>query len=406
MSWGKNGNQAVGNYLSFTAYTIGQTHGAGAVRQRVRDDGPSRRRPIRTSSGRRRPRPTSGWTSRFWSDRITGSLDYYTKETTTCSSASRRRRGPNLSNFITTNSATVRNRGFELGLNARLFDGGDRGFTWTGNLNVANNKNELLSINRAGVSSILTGGISGGVGSLHSGLQPGKPMNSFFVYEHKLENGKPVYRDVNGDGQINEVDLYVDRNGDGIVNQSDRRAYESPQPEVDPRAHVEHGVGRVRRELHAARAPRQLRLQQRRVELRALRRPGEPNGPANLHASVLETGFRTAQYLSDAYVEDASFLRMDNITVGYTFARVGALREPRLFAHDPERVHVDRLQRRRPDGRRQWHRQQHLPALAHVHWPALTVRLLAEDSDHVPQAHHAASGRRPADRGPRCRART
>jgi iron complex outermembrane receptor protein len=41
--------------------------------------------------------------------------------------------------------------------------------------------------------------------------------------------------------------------------------------------------------------------------------------PYNLHTSVLETGFGEPQYLSDYYVEDASFLRLDNITLGYTF---------------------------------------------------------------------------------------
>jgi len=41
--------------------------------------------------------------------------------------------------------------------------------------------------------------------------------------------------------------------------------------------------------------------------------------PFNLHASVLETGFKTTQLLSDYYVEDASFLRMDNLTLAYTF---------------------------------------------------------------------------------------
>ncbi|MEZ4457887.1 MAG: hypothetical protein R2882_15270, partial [Gemmatimonadales bacterium] len=41
--------------------------------------------------------------------------------------------------------------------------------------------------------------------------------------------------------------------------------------------------------------------------------------PYNLHASVLETGFETPQYLSDYYVENGSFLRMDNITVAYQF---------------------------------------------------------------------------------------
>jgi TonB-dependent starch-binding outer membrane protein SusC len=41
--------------------------------------------------------------------------------------------------------------------------------------------------------------------------------------------------------------------------------------------------------------------------------------PYNLHSSVLETGFVDAQYFSDFYIEDASFLRMDNITLGYSF---------------------------------------------------------------------------------------
>jgi iron complex outermembrane receptor protein len=40
--------------------------------------------------------------------------------------------------------------------------------------------------------------------------------------------------------------------------------------------------------------------------------------PSNLHASVLTTGFVVPQYYSDYFVEDASFLRMDNITVGYS----------------------------------------------------------------------------------------
>jgi iron complex outermembrane receptor protein len=41
--------------------------------------------------------------------------------------------------------------------------------------------------------------------------------------------------------------------------------------------------------------------------------------PYNLSTSVLSTGFQTPQYLSDFYVESASFLRMDNITLGYQF---------------------------------------------------------------------------------------
>jgi iron complex outermembrane receptor protein len=41
--------------------------------------------------------------------------------------------------------------------------------------------------------------------------------------------------------------------------------------------------------------------------------------PSNMSTDVLKTGFQVPQYLSDYYVQDASFLRMDNLTLGYTF---------------------------------------------------------------------------------------
>jgi iron complex outermembrane receptor protein len=41
--------------------------------------------------------------------------------------------------------------------------------------------------------------------------------------------------------------------------------------------------------------------------------------PYNLSTSVLQSGFVQPQYLSDYYIEDASFLRMDNVTLGYSF---------------------------------------------------------------------------------------
>jgi iron complex outermembrane receptor protein len=53
--------------------------------------------------------------------------------------------------------------------------------------------------------------------------------------------------------------------------------------------------------------------------------------PGNLSTSVFETNFVNPQYFSDIYVEDASFLRMDNITIGYTFPHFGSFKSLRLF---------------------------------------------------------------------------
>jgi iron complex outermembrane receptor protein len=60
---------------------------------------------------------------------------------------------------------------------------------------------------------------------------------------------------------------------------------------------------------------------------RALTYSGIPN---NLEVSVLETGFEREQYFSDYYIEDASLLRLDNITVGYTFS-LGSGQQMRIF---------------------------------------------------------------------------
>src|SRR4029453_9661489 len=97
-------------------------------------------------------------------DRITGSIDFYTKKTTDLLFEVPTAAGTALSNFITTNIGSVRNRGFEFSLNALVIEGGDRGFNWTADFNAATNRNELLSLNRAGVARILTGAVSGGVG--------------------------------------------------------------------------------------------------------------------------------------------------------------------------------------------------------------------------------------------------
>ena len=150
-------------------------------------------------------------------------------------------------------------------------------------------------------------------------LTPDHPVNSFYVYEHILENGKPIYRDVNGDATINDQDLYVDQNGDGIVNQGDLRPFHDPAPKwiLGHSSYFAWGkfdFGFTLRSYlgnyvynNVASANGDYR------ELTA------GSSPHNLHTSVLETQFETQQLQSDYYVQDASFLRMDNMTLGYTF---------------------------------------------------------------------------------------
>ncbi len=146
------------------------------------------------------------------------------------------------------------------------------------------------------------------------------------------------------DGTINEQDLYVDQNGDGIINQGDLRPFHDPAPKwiLGHSSYLTWGsfdLGFTLRSYmgnyiynNVASANGNYR------ELTA------GNSPYNLHNSVLETGFATQQLQSDVYVEDASFLRMDNITLGYTFNLGG--QSARAFGTRAEPVHGHRLQRR------------------------------------------------------------
>ena len=227
--------------------------------------------------------------------------------------------------MVTTNVGEMNNKGFEFTLNAGLVEGPPDGFSWDANFNAAYNKNELVKINpfAGGSEKILAGeAISGGVGSFIQVLEPGQPVNSFFVYEHKLgADGLPIYSDVNGDGTINEQDLYVDRNGDGTINQDDRAAYKSPAPDwifghtslmnwgkFDFSFTLLANIGNFVYNNVASSTGFYDQLR-------------DAAAPSNLHASALETGFQSPQYFSDYYVEDASFLRLQNIELGYTFSR-------------------------------------------------------------------------------------
>jgi TonB-dependent starch-binding outer membrane protein SusC len=219
----------------------------------------------------------------------------------------------------------MKNTGVELSLSADLVRGGSDGLNWTGTLNASHNTNELVSINPfAGESQqILTGLVSGGVGTFIQVFQPGVPINSFYVYETKKgANGLPIWEDANGDGSINEQDLYVDLNGDGTVNVADRRTLHDPAPKWI----FGHTSSILYRNFDVSFTLRAYlgnyvynNVASNLGNYQELSRAS----PYNLHASVLETGFESPQYLSDYYVEDASFLRMDDISVGYAFTYQG-----------------------------------------------------------------------------------
>lgn len=280
----------------------------------------------------------------FSNGRINGSLEYYYKNTQDLLFEVVVAAGTNLSDRVLTNIGELDNKGVELTLNGAILN--KAGLTWDLSGNIAYNVNEVKAISNIAGAGILTGRISGGVGSDIQIIRVGDQVNSFFVYEHKLgPDGLPlsdaIDHDEDGLTAADDEDLddiYVDRNEDGIINEDDRRVLNAPAPDViygltsnfafkgfDLTFTLRGAVGNYVYNNNASNRGVYQRVQGTGIG-------NDRYVLYNLHQSVLETSFMTPQYFSDYYVEDASFLRLDNITLGYTFLPKKGLSSLRLYA--------------------------------------------------------------------------
>ncbi len=324
-SWGVNGNQAFGNYLFVSTY--GTSNGQALVQfgntflNMIRPSGvdPNIKWEQTTSNN-------LGVDFGLLDNRLTGSIEYYVKDTKDLIFNVPVPAGTNLSNFVTTNIGSLQNKGWEVGLNARVFEGKSNGaFSWDANLNFSGNTNKVVSISGAGSDAIATGGIAGGVGNTVQVLKPGYPVNSFFVFRTKRgADGKPVT------GNAADKDMYVDQNGDGNINFDDRVVYKNPAPKMI----IGHTSNMTWKRFDLSLTARAYlgnyvynNISSNLGNYQVL----SGNAPANVHASATKYNFTKPQYWSDLYIEDASFLRLDNVTLGYSFKQVGGLNNLRVF---------------------------------------------------------------------------
>jgi iron complex outermembrane receptor protein len=245
----------------------------------------------------------------FANDVVTGSIEYFKRESTDILSTIAPPSGSNLTNNLYTNIGDLSSEGVEFTVNADLFR--RENFTWNINFNATWLKNEIKKLNNVDdplSPGIAQGGISGGVGNTIQTHKVGYPQFSYLVYEQVYdEAGKPL------------EGVYVDQNEDGVINDSDKRIYKNPNPDYllgfssymtyrnfDFSFTLRAALGNYAYNNVASSTGFNGALYQ----LGSLR---------NVHASLLESEFNTQQLWSDYYIQDASFLRMDNISLGYTF---------------------------------------------------------------------------------------
>ena len=250
----------------------------------------------------------------FLKNRISGSVELYQKKTKDLLSVVPVAAGANFNIELLTNVGNIENKGVEFTINTTPIKSSN--FSWDFGFNITYNQSKITNLLKQkddNFKGIATSGIAGGTGNNIGRHIVGYAPYTFFVYKQIYDpsTGKPI------------EGLYEDLNRDGIINDADRYLYKKPAADVlfgvntqfnykdfylGFAAHASLGNYMYNNYFSNAGV------------LRAMKNP--LNFTSNVSRNYLETGFSNNQYLSDYYIENASFFRLDNINIGYNVGKV------------------------------------------------------------------------------------
>lgn len=247
-------------------------------------------------------------------NRLSGTIDVYYKKTKDLLNVIPIPAGANFSNTLLTNIGNIENKGLEFTLNATPIQS-DK-FSWDISYNLTVNRTKITKLNAVEDPNYLgaaTGGIKGGTGSTIQIHSVGHAPSAFYVYKQLYDtSGKPI------------EGAYADLNGDGIINNKDRYHYKSPNPDMLMGFSTSLSYGRWALST-ALRASIGNYIYDNISSSMAFRNGAFSSGDGfllNTPKTIAETGFTTAQYFSDYYVTNASFLKMDNVSLSYDFGKI------------------------------------------------------------------------------------
>lgn len=248
----------------------------------------------------------------FLDGRIGGAIDFYTRKTKDLLASVPTAAGTNFSKTILTNVGNVDSKGIEVSLNATPIQTKDWEWNLSYNFTWQDMKVKNLSLTKGGSQTNVKVGPSIDAYQFQV-LSEGYEPYMFYVY-HQLydsKTGKPIegaYADLNNDGEINESDLYRYHSPAPkyIMGLSTSLRYKQLTLGMSFRANIDNyvynGMG---------------------MSTGAFETVSYNNSQLNnLNTSFLKTGFKTRQYLSDYYVENASFLKLDNLSLSYNVGKI------------------------------------------------------------------------------------
>ena len=318
VGWGVTGNQGIGDYLFNTFYSYGtddaEVQFGDEYIKTLRAKG------VDPNIQWEETRSTNiGIDFGFTNNKYSGSLEVYRKFTNELLFTVATPAFTNLSDRILTNIGQMENKGIELALNAVLIDKKD--FDFNAGFNVAYNKNKIIKLDNSTdpkFPGYEYGGIAGDVGQTIQVLKVDESFNTFRTYQHIYENGVPRVdnKDYNGDGLIDNLDIYEDINNDGLINENDLVAGKNALPDwilgltlnstykkFDFAMTFRANLGNYVYDNVSS----SMGYFQRLSDLVT----------NNVVKDAFEYNFTNRQLKSDVYIKNASFVKLDNFTVGY-----------------------------------------------------------------------------------------
>jgi len=249
----------------------------------------------------------------FFKNRVYGSIDFYQRKTKDLINAEARvAAGSNFKEFVAANVGSLKNTGVEFSTNVHAIQTKD--LSWEIGGNFAYNKNKITSLSYgANKNTMRRYGSTGGDGSFNLLVHSvDNPSGMYYVYEQIYdENGKPI------------EGLYVDRDNDGQITENDLHIYKKPTPDWVLGLNTKltwkawdfsiAGHGSIGNYNYNGVAANNAELSTARVYANEFL--------SNRPKSAFETNFQTKTLLSDYYIQNASFFRIDNITLGWSFKK-------------------------------------------------------------------------------------
>jgi TonB-linked SusC/RagA family outer membrane protein len=252
----------------------------------------------------------------FFNSRITGSIDFYLKKTTDLLNKVPQPAGSNFSAYIIANVGDMENKGVEFSINTQPIHKDN--FGWDVGFNITYNKNtitKLTIVSDTSYAGVPTGNIAGGIGGQFALIHSvGHPKNTFYLYQQVYDkSGKPI------------EGVFVDRNGDGIINQNDLARSKSADPKVllGFTTNVSWGKWNAGCVMRASIG--------NYVYNNTYSQTGVLNQLLgntvlyNVSSNYLTTQFKGSNaqtLLSDYYIQNGSFVRMDNLNISYNIGQI------------------------------------------------------------------------------------